>query len=400
MKKSLTKKLQTWHGVVVGVLVLGLGLGFSITTGTSLAQSPLQSTAPCALPNCVPAPAPAASASGVVREIQSGAVNVASGVEVSTNPNAKPGSSNAQPLPTFSGVSAPLWVSTSGPAQVADDLVIYGLTDLKNGFINTAQAASSTAAAPIAPTLTPVTVYDNLYISGNTSTSEAGNLYLNGSINNLNGNINLIPAGGATKQTVIITGSQEVSGKLNVGDDTQLTSNLNVLGDTQVLGLTADNAAVKNTLKVDGLSTLKDAWMEGNAFVRGTINAGSLNSQGGIFASGNIKSFGSINAGTGASNNIGRFYRLTQSATYNTVGVKNLNITCPAPDTIVSCSGFFGGPNGDTIFYGAMMNANTCGVSGFLTSTNTRVLIGQSICFSPSGTVPGAPTGTTIVTLP
>ncbi len=403
MKNSLRKKLQTWHGVALGLLVLGLGLGVSITTGTSLAQAPAQTTAPCVLPTCIPAPAPAADANGVVRNIQGGAVNVSSGVEVATNPNATPGTSSSQPLPTFSGVSAPLWVSSNGPAQVVDDLVVYGLTDLKNGFINTAQAAGSTAAAPLFPSLTPVTVYDNLYVSGNTSTSEAGNLYLNGSINNLNGNINLIPAGDATKRTVVITGSEQVSGKLNVGGDTQVAGNLSVLGSTQVLGLAADtvttnDAVVSNTFAVNGTTTLKNTMVNGNGMVKGIlIITGSVN------ALGPIKTTGSINAGTGASNNIGRFYRLTQSVVHNTVGQKSLSFSCPSPDTIVSCSGSFPGPSRtspDTAFYGSIMAADTCSVTGLQTTIEARTITGQAICFSPSGTVPAAPAGTTLVTLP
>lgn len=120
---------------------------------------------------------------GLTDRDNSPSVNLDAGIDiVSTNaggrPSGTPGAAT-QPLPQFSGINAPIWISANGPAQIFDDLVVEGVLDARVGFVNSGPTGRITKTPPPMPigpntpylviepasvTLTPVPVkqYDDV----------------------------------------------------------------------------------------------------------------------------------------------------------------------------------------------------------------------------------------------
>lgn len=137
-------RLKAWHGILVAVFILGLVAGAHFW-GSASAQD---GTGAIADSSTVVAPPEDTSTRDVIA-VEGGAVDVSAGVTVGTNrPAASPGTPS-QPVPQFSAVNTPVWVNSQGPAQIVDDLIVYGLTEVKGGLINNGGGAQ--IVAPPAP---------------------------------------------------------------------------------------------------------------------------------------------------------------------------------------------------------------------------------------------------------
>lgn len=109
---------------------------------------------------------------------------------------ATPGS-GSRPIPTFSAISSPVWVTTPGNSvQVGNDITLYGIVDSRQGIKNSNNSETGSSI---------VNVYDDLYVAGN-GVAEPGNLTFDGALIGNNA--------GANNQ---ISGNLTVAGALSVG---------------------------------------------------------------------------------------------------------------------------------------------------------------------------------------
>lgn len=145
---------------------------------------------------------------------------------------------------------------------------------LFGSFIPAAHAEAG--AGDASDLLHPVTVYDDLYVYGN-SDREPGNIVISGHLR----------AGQADETS-------------------QISGNLQIIGDLTV----ADNATVRGDLTVSGTLGITGA-------LTGTT----------------------INATTLTANTIGAFYKLTDSADIRGSGTDSVYVTCGTGDILLSCSG-------------------------------------------------------------
>ncbi|MBI5412766.1 hypothetical protein HZA42_00275 [Candidatus Peregrinibacteria bacterium] len=154
----MTKARRLFH-TARGVLFVALVL----VTGFGALSSVYAATTSSTTGTRVSLPDSSTNTDGTVRSITRD-VNVDFGVDIGPNiPSGAPGSSATQPLPKFSGINAPVWINSTGPVQVGDDMIVYGITDVRNGLVNNGPNAGAAAAAA-GETLTV-----NAYPAGNTA---------------------------------------------------------------------------------------------------------------------------------------------------------------------------------------------------------------------------------------
>lgn len=246
-----------------------------------------------------------------VRDIQGGAISVSEGVTLIENlPTDSPGS-DTQPLPSFSGINTPVWISEQGPVQIVDDAILWGLNDVRVGLINNgtstttaatfdgsrstadistpgfiksliptarAQAASGqqepqTTQTTASINLHPVTIYDDLLVNGN-GASEPGEIRANGVIQAGAG----ITSTGQIQSTgdlTILDGNLTVDGNAVIGtfaDPKQIM----VTGGTTLLG----NVAIGLPETPKGLALYGDLAIEGNTTSYGDVQIGLPSSLG------------------------------------------------------------------------------------------------------------------------
>lgn len=126
----------------------------------------------------IPLPNPPISSGGIVRNPDPGAVDLSQGVDSGpTVPSIPVGSSSSLPVPHFAAVDAPVWFTDAARSvQISNDVTAHGFVDAQMGLVN-----SQTAAPAGTGLVTPVTVYDDLYVAGN-GASEPGNVVIKGAL--------------------------------------------------------------------------------------------------------------------------------------------------------------------------------------------------------------------------
>ncbi|MBI2638174.1 hypothetical protein HYW83_01140 [Candidatus Peregrinibacteria bacterium] len=130
-------RFKEWYGILIAVFIVGLIAGANLW-GNASAQSDVgeDNSGGAAGGDAATVHRPADPRERAAIAVEGGAVDVSSGVTVGNNtPGASPGTPS-QPVPHFSALNSPVWVSTQGPAQIVDDLIIFGLTEVKGGLIN------------------------------------------------------------------------------------------------------------------------------------------------------------------------------------------------------------------------------------------------------------------------
>ncbi|PIQ78017.1 hypothetical protein COV82_02110 [Candidatus Peregrinibacteria bacterium CG11_big_fil_rev_8_21_14_0_20_46_8] len=179
--RKLTKSQLRALGATFVVFGLAFGLHMSYLASAQTAPSTRVG---------LPDPALAGSA---VRNLENDPANfsLANGIQLGPNTPAgtgTPGSAN-QPLPSFSGINAPVWVNENGPVHVADDLILHGLNDFRQGIVSS-QAFTPPAPPAFAQTTppasapapgSPLVIYDDIYVYGN-SAQEPGNFFATGGV--------------------------------------------------------------------------------------------------------------------------------------------------------------------------------------------------------------------------
>lgn len=135
-KKNLFK---AWHGISAVVVLVAVVASIELVGGL---RADAQVARPAAPVEEVVSRIPQAAVSqqGVVRSLENGEIEIAPGDEIPVGRNRPaegdtPGTPS-QPLPTFSGINTPLWTNELGPVQIADDLIVHGITDVRMGFMN------------------------------------------------------------------------------------------------------------------------------------------------------------------------------------------------------------------------------------------------------------------------
>lgn len=259
-------KFKAWHGVLIAVLVLSLGLGVSVSKYASAWNSGDSSV------QTIPPAANSAQRGGyVVEGAADAATTVQSGVSTpSVNaPTGAPGS-GSQPIPSFSGLNVKgAIVNSTGPLMMFDDAILYGLTDVRNGLLN------STAGSPI-------TIYDNLTLAG-AGAGEPGNLTVGGN-SVLNGTVDV-------RGTISNQGIAKMVGKpVTINDNLSVNGNINIVGDGISSGNIDASNGKMNHLEVGSISNVfsplgynelridDDLTVTGGVTtINGALNAGSAN---------------------------------------------------------------------------------------------------------------------------
>lgn len=209
----LNKKINFWYGVPAILLIVGIFLGMGLSTYVLAASTD------------VSLPEAPLTVGGTLRDVGGGELTDLT-LPSSNQPVEEPPGS--QPIATFSGIDAP-WILNSKsdpskgqyfPLEIPDDLVIYGLNEVRQGIVNT--TGTPRICLPSAPCTggpNPVFIYDNLEVKGNGS--EPGNLIVRG-------NLQLADTGAYL----------QILGTSNIAD-------LNVNGDINVSGNVTANSIGK-----------------------------------------------------------------------------------------------------------------------------------------------------------
>lgn len=181
----------------------------------------------------VPSTAYSNAAGGVLRDITTGAIIIytaGNDVPLGSNvPNGQPGVA-AQPIPKFSAINTPLWISQNGPAQIGDDLVVHGLGDFRMGIANMTPGAAGAVNS--------VKIYDEVEILGNSN--EVGNLRVSGG---------LVVYGSAGAALNRITGDLQLNGTTmyNRGSDILLTTG-SLISGPGTIAIGADDGSSRHQI--------------------------------------------------------------------------------------------------------------------------------------------------------
>lgn len=157
----MRKFLKLWHGITIATLVIAVGLGLTMTNFAHATR--------------VDRPQPPATEGGTVRNLPSGLSDLPS---IETGPNTPSGTPGvSQPVPKFSGIDAPWWLNSTagGSAEIFDDAIIHGLTDVRGGLINN---------APTTPRTVTIALLNSTPASGSVSRSTTNHITTRFSITN------------------------------------------------------------------------------------------------------------------------------------------------------------------------------------------------------------------------